>query len=122
MKKFLIQQINSFRFALRGIYLFFKNEIHAKIHLLAVILVTFISIIFKISALEWCLVLLCFALVLTAEIINSAIENAVDLASPELHPLAEKAKDLAAGAVLIASICSVIIAILIFIPKFFLPK
>ncbi len=121
MKKFLLQRINSFRFAFQGIFVFFKNEIHAKIHLLAVGLVTILGIFFKISTVEWCVVLLCFALVLAAEMINSAIENIVDLVSPEFHPLAGKAKDLAAGAVLIASIFTVIIAALIFIPKFYLP-
>lgn len=118
MQKFLIQRINSFRFAFQGIYVFFKNEIHAKIHLLAIVLVTSAGIIFEISKIEWCIILLCFALVLAAEMINSAIENVVDLISPDLHPLAGKAKDLAAGAVLTASIFTVIIAALIFIPKF----
>ncbi len=118
MQKFLTQRINSFRFAFQGIYVFFKNEIHAKIHLLAVFLVTIFGIYSKISPTEWCIILLCFALVLAAEMINSAIENVVDLISPELHPLAGKAKDLAAGAVLTASIFTVIIAALIFIPKF----
>jgi diacylglycerol kinase len=61
--------------------------------------------------------LLCIGLVFGAEMMNTAIENVVDLASPELHPLAGKAKDIAAGAVLICTIVSVVIGLLIFVPK-----
>jgi diacylglycerol kinase len=56
-------------------------------------------------------------LVVGAEMMNTAIENVVDLASPEQHPLAGKAKDIAAGAVLICAIISVFIGLLIFVPK-----
>ena len=120
MKKFLLQRINSFGFAFRGIYFFFKNEIHAKIHLLAVFVTSIAAYFFHVSAIELCLILLCFALVLVAEIMNSAIENLVDLISPDIHPLAGKAKDLAAGAVLIAAIFAVVIAAIIFLPKILL--
>lgn len=119
MKKFLLQRINSFRFAFRGIYVFFKNETHAKIHLLAVFITSGAGYFFHISATEWCLILLCFSIVLTAEAINSAIETTIDLISPEIHPLAGKAKDLAAGAVLLAAIFTVIVAAIIFFPKIF---
>lgn len=120
MKKFLLQRINSFRFAFRGIYFFFKNEIHAQIHLLAVFVTSIAAYLFHVSTIELCLLLLCFALVLAAEMINSAIENLVDLISPDIHPLAGKAKDLAAGAVLIAAIFAVFIAAIIFLPKILL--
>ena len=119
MKKFLFQRINSFRFAFRGIYFFFKNEIHAKIHLLAVFVTSIAGFFFHISTTEWCLILLCFSIVLATEMINSAVENLVDLISPGIHPLAGKAKDLAAGAVLMAAIIAVIIAAIIFVPKIF---
>jgi len=61
--------------------------------------------------------LMCIGMVVGAEMINTAIENVVDLASPDQHPLAGKAKDIAAGAVLICAIISVIIGLLIFVPK-----
>ncbi|QDV31724.1 Undecaprenol kinase [Planctopirus ephydatiae] len=69
------------------------------------------------SLTEWCLLLLTMGLVLCCEVINTAIECTVDLASPEIHPLAGRSKDLAAGAVLLASIIAVLIGSLIFVPK-----
>jgi diacylglycerol kinase len=72
---------------------------------------------FKISTSEWLAVILCFIAVITLEAMNSAIEYVVDLASPEFHPLAKKAKDMAAGAVLLAAIGTVVIAAIIFLPK-----
>lgn len=70
-----------------------------------------------ISRLEWALILVCILLVLTLEQVNTAIEAAVDLATPQAHPLARIAKDTAAGAVLLAAIGSVAIGILIFLPR-----
>lgn len=92
---------------------------HARIHLLAVALVSILGYHFDISRSDWVDLILCFALVLGLEAINSAIEYVVDLASPEYHDLAKKAKDVAAASVLIAAIFSVIIAILIFSPHLF---
>lgn len=69
---------------------------------------------------EWIACLLCMGLVIGTEMINTAIEAVVDLASPQQHPLAAKAKDIAAGAVLIGAILSVIIGIIIFLPKLIL--
>jgi diacylglycerol kinase len=59
----------------------------------------------------------CFGLVISLEMINSAIENLVDLVSPEYNKLAGKAKDIAAGAVLVAAICAAIVGLIIFLPK-----
>ena len=68
------------------------------------------------SLLKWTILLLTIGLVVTAEALNSAIETLVDLIQPEQHPLAGNAKDIAAGAVLIAAIISVIIGLLLFLP------
>jgi diacylglycerol kinase len=75
------------------------------------------GILFAISIAEWMLCLLCFGLVITAEMLNTAIENLVDLASPQKHVLAGKAKDIAAGAVLVAAIVAAIVGLIIFLPK-----
>jgi diacylglycerol kinase (ATP) len=72
---------------------------------------------FEISRLEWCAVLAAIGLVLTAEGINTAIEAVVDLASPEQHLLAGRAKDVAAGAVLIAAVVAAVIGLLVFGPR-----
>ena len=113
MKKRLL----SFGYAFRGIREVFGSEANMKIHIAITFLVIISGVIFSISLIEWMFCLLCIGLVVGAEMINTAIENVVDLASPDQHPLAGKAKDIAAGAVLICAIISVIIGLLIFVPK-----
>jgi len=111
------KRIQSFGYAIRGIRYVFGTEANMKIHIAISILVIICGIVFAISLTEWIFCLLCIGLVVAAEMLNTAIENVVDLASPEQHPLAGKAKDIAAGAVLICAIISVIIGLLIFVPK-----
>jgi undecaprenol kinase len=69
--------------------------------------------------LEWCVILIVIAAIISLEMVNTAIEAIVDLASPQIHPLAKIAKDVGAGAVLVFAIASVIIGGLIFLPKWF---
>jgi diacylglycerol kinase (ATP) len=111
------KRIKSFGYAIRGIRYVFGTEANMKIHIAISILVIICGIVFAISLTEWIFCLLCIGMVVAAEMLNTAIENVVDLASPEQHPLAGKAKDIAAGAVLICAIISVVIGLLIFIPK-----
>ncbi len=115
---YINQRIKAFKHAIDGIVFFFKNETHAKIHLLAFISVMVLSFYFAIKSSEWLAILLVSALVICLEMLNSAIENLTDLASPEINPLAKKAKDLAAGSVLFSSCIAIIIGLIIFIPKF----
>ena len=88
-----------------------------KIHVFMMILVIVCGFLMKINYLEWIACIVCFALVIGFEMLNTAIENAVDLAMPEIHEKAKLAKDVSAGAVLFVSICSVVIGIIIFLPK-----
>ena len=111
------KRIQSFGYAFRGIGHVVVSEANMKIHLVITSLVIIGGVVFAISLTEWMFCLLCIGLVVSAEMINTAIEDVVDLASPELHPLAGKAKDIAAGAVLICAIISVVIGLLIFVPK-----
>jgi len=112
-------KLKSFYFAITGLAdLFSGRHPNAIVHLIAVATVCFAGYFFKISTNEWLAVILCFIAVISLEAVNSAIEYAVDLASPELHPLAKKAKDMAAAAVLLAAVGSVIVAAIIFLPKF----
>jgi diacylglycerol kinase len=117
MKTFLQQRIKSFGYAFRGIYIFFRDETHAKIHLFATFCVILAGFFFDIQHWEWCVVLLSIGVVLCAEALNSALERLTDLASPEYHLLAEKAKDLAAGAVLLMSIFAALVGLIVFFPK-----
>lgn len=113
-------RLDSFRFALRGVRLLLRSETHARIHLLATILVVALGATFSLSSVEWGLIILVTGLVWTAEAFNTAIERVVDLASPERHELAEKAKDLAAGGVLLAAVTAVMVGLLLFGPRILL--
>ena len=93
-----------------------KKERNIKIHLSFMCAVILCGFYFHITKIEWMICLILFALVLSLELVNTAIEAVVDLASPDIHPLAKLSKDAAAGAVLISAIISAIIGLMIFIP------
>jgi len=94
------------------------SQHNAWIHAVATLLVIALSVYLRLSNVEWCLIVVAMIAVWTAEALNTAFEFLTDVASPEFHPLAEKAKDVAAGAVLIAAIGSVVIGLLVFWPHF----
>jgi diacylglycerol kinase (ATP) len=93
------------------------TEANARIHVATAIIVVLGGWFFGITRGEWCAIVGAIGLVLTAEGVNTAIEATVDLASPERHPLAERAKDVAAGAVLLAALAAAIIGLLVFGPR-----
>ena len=109
--------IKSFGYAIEGIGTLFKETPNARIHFILAILAIFLGFFLKISSLEWMVLFLSIGFVVCAEGFNTAIETITDLASPDIHPLAKKTKDIAAGAVLIAALTSIAIGILIFAPK-----
>lgn len=106
----------SFGYAFAGLYHLLRTQRNAQIHCAIGLLALALGLFFGISRLEWIALVLTCALVLAAEGVNTAIEAVVDLASPEIHPLAKTAKDVAAGTVLLAAIASVIVGLLIFLP------
>lgn len=105
--------IKSFGFAFKGLK-FAWQEKHVRVHVVIALLVSAAGFGFGISRMEWLILLLLFALVISLEIINTAIEHLVNLAQPNWHEQAGKIKDLSAGAVLCASIFAAICGILIF--------
>lgn len=113
IKKFL----KSFVYAGEGIKVMFVCGRNMKVNLFTAFVVIVLGIIFHISAFEWISCLLCFGLVISLEMINTSFENLVNLVSPDFHPLAKKAKDIAAGAVLVSVIIAFIIGLIIFLPK-----
>jgi diacylglycerol kinase (ATP) len=119
-KRTLKKRMRSFGFAWNGIRLMFATQPNAVIHFIAMVLVVVLGFFFQISLTEWALVVFAIGLVLSAEAFNTALENLVDLASPEYNERAGRVKDIAAGAVLLAAICAVIIGLIIFLPKFIL--
>lgn len=112
----LKKRIKSFGYAFKGIASFLKKEHNAWIHCTAIVVVTMAGIHFGITSTEWCVVLLCFGMVLAAEAFNTAIERLVNLVSPDFHPIAGDVKDVAAGAVLICAIVAALIGGIIFLP------
>lgn len=107
----------SFGYAFQGIFNTIRTERNIKIHCAAAILVTIFGIWLQISKTEWMICFILFGLILALELVNTAVEATVDLLTEERKPLAKKAKDAAAGAVLIVAIFAAVIGILIFIPK-----
>ena len=94
------------------------DERNFQIHTAAALLVVVFGLLLHISAVEWCISLTLFGLVMGLELVNTAVEAVVDLVTEEYKPLAKKAKDTAAGAVLIAAIMAAIAGLIIFIPRF----
>jgi diacylglycerol kinase len=119
MFQFIKKRILSFIPAFKGLFWLFRNEANAQVHLLATCIIIIAGFYFKIDQKDW--LFLCFAigLVISAEALNTSIEKLVDLLHPQKHQQAGLVKDLAAAGVLIASIVAVIIAFLVFVPKFF---
>lgn len=109
--------VNSFKYAFQGIITSFRTERNMKIHVLIMILVIIAGIIFKVNQSEWIILITMFMLVISAELFNTAIETVVDMITKEKNEKAKLAKDVAAGAVLVLAIGSVIIGMIIFIPK-----
>lgn len=107
----------SFGYAFAGIFACVKKERNIKIHLCFTAAVIFFGFFLHISAIEWCICLTLFGLVLSLEILNTAIEAVVDLVTEDRHPLAGLAKDASAGAVLVSAIFAAITGLIIFLPK-----
>ncbi|MFI5171137.1 MAG: diacylglycerol kinase family protein [Chitinophagales bacterium] len=111
------KEIKSFGDAMNGLLLFFKTEWHARLHLLAVVVVTIAGFYFEINSGEWVAVLIAFALVIGSELLNTAIEKLCDFVQPENHSSIRQIKHISAGAVLFSAVIALIIACIIFIPK-----
>jgi len=114
-----VRYLKKFSHALRGLYVFLETT--KNIHLMALIGGALVAIIlgffFNVSGVEWMMLIFSVGFVFVTEIINTAIEIDIDLTSPEYHPYARDTKDVAAGAVLLATIVAVIIGLIIFLPK-----
>ena len=117
MIHYIKRRLASFGWAIKGIIDLIRNHPNAQIHVLATFMVLPLGFYFHLPPVEWGLIILCIALVLALEAVNSAVEYLADKISPEQDPLIGKAKDIAAGAVLIAAVGAAIIGSLIFIPK-----
>lgn len=106
--------IRSFGYAIEGFRTAVATERNIKVQLLVGVLAVVAGVVLRIDALSWVLVLLCIGLVLFAELVNTSIEAIVDLATQDLHPLAKRAKDIAAASVFTLSITAAVVGIIVF--------
>ena len=113
MKAFLYRV----RFALQGWASFFRKEANGQIQLFIAVMVIICGFALRVSITEWMILLSCIGVVVSLEMINSAIEKICDHIHPHFHPVIGTIKDIAAGAVLWAAIIAAIIGLLIFIPR-----
>ena len=113
-KQSFVKSVNA---AIEGVMYTFKSERNMKVHYLASFIVLIASLFFNFSKIEFVLLLGAITLVVISEMFNTAIEKTVDLATSEIHPLAKIAKDVAAGAVLVASLYAIVVAYILFYNK-----
>ncbi len=111
--------LESVNCAIEGILWSVRTQRHMRYHFLAAVSVLLLALFFRVSALEFLLLTFAVILVLFAELVNTAVEVVVDMVSPEFHPLAKRAKDVAAGAVLVVSIGALIAGYLVLSPHVF---
>lgn len=114
-KHWLVRRLRSFAHAGRGVW-HLRTEPNARIHVVATAFVVILGTVLRLAALEWALIVLAVALVLTAEALNTALEYLANAVMPERHPLVGTAKDLGAGAVLLAAVGAAIIGVLVLGP------
>jgi diacylglycerol kinase len=108
--------IAGFGYAFRGLWYALRTQTNMRVHLSIAMLAILIGILLHISAVEFAVIFVTIAIVFTAEMFNTVFELSIDLASPQYHPLAKIAKDVAAGAVLLSAILAIIIGLFVFGP------
>jgi len=113
MKAFL----RSFHFAFQGIGYVLRTQRNARVHVVVACLVIIAGIYFRLTAVEWAVLALTIGTVFSAEMINTVAELAVDLLTEQYHPMAKVAKDVGAGAVLVAAIAAIGVGLAIFGPR-----
>ncbi len=110
-------RLRSVSCALRGVGIMLRSQHNAWLHAAATLLVCAAGLALRISPAEWCWIVLAIMAVWTAEALNTAFEFLTDVASPSFHPIAGQAKDVAAGAVLISALGSLVLGCLVFGPR-----
>ncbi len=116
-KYIAMKLLRSFMYAFNGIRLSFTSELNFRIHVLLAIVAIGLAMVLQISIYEWLILGFCIAFVLVVEMLNTALEKLCDVVHPDEHPGIKKVKDIAAGAVLISAIFSVVAGLVMFIPK-----
>jgi diacylglycerol kinase len=118
MGTFLVRSMKRFAYAIQGVVFLVRTQPNARLHLLATLGVCAAGIYFGLSRAEWLWITAAIVLVWSAEAFNTALEQLADALHPERHAGIGRAKDVAAGAVLIAALGAAIIGVLVFVPHF----
>ncbi|MTI26769.1 diacylglycerol kinase family protein [Fulvivirga kasyanovii] len=113
------KNLKSFKYAFQGIKFLVKEENNFRYHLLAAVVAITLGFYLQVTTTEWLIIITMIGLVLMAEAFNTSLEKLIDILHPELHPKVGKAKDIAAGAVLIIAIAAAIVGITIFAGKLY---
>ena len=113
----LRKRLKSFKYAFNGLGDLIKTQPNAKIHCFLAIVAIGLGLFLKLSFVEWSILILTIAIVLTAEAFNTALEYLTDLVSPDHRPLAGKVKDVAAAGVLLTAIAALLVGLCLFLPK-----
>ncbi len=114
----MVNRLKSFKYAINGIKIFFIKEHNARVHLFVAVLVILLGFLLKISRFEWVALIMVIGFVFTLEIVNTALEQICNFISPKINHNIKIIKDLAAAAVLVASIIAALVGVLIFLPHF----
>ncbi len=110
-------RLRSFKYAFEGLWYVIRTQHNAWIHAVFTVAVLVLGFWLRVTPFEWALLVLCMMAVWMGEFLNTAVEAVVDMVSPEFHPLAKTAKDVAAAAVLLGAIGSAIVGLIIFGPR-----
>lgn len=112
------KRIDSFRYAFRGVADGLREQVNFRIHLLCAILVIALSALLDLSRIEWCVILFCCGLVISLELLNTALEKLCDVVEPNRNEKIRVIKDISAAAVLVASAIALVIGVIVFWPHF----
>ena len=117
-KKGIRRTLRTFKFSFQGLAYAYKNEQSMLIHAIGSVVTIALGFIYSLTLTEWAIVFIALAVILASELINTAIEAAVDLCTLEIHPLAKIAKDCGSAATFVLTICAVIVCLMVFVPYF----
>lgn len=114
----LIRLGKSFKYAFKGLFSLIRKEQNFRLHVLAAIAVIFMGIYFEIKLWQWALIVLAIAGIFILEMLNTILERMIDMFQPRIHHYVEEIKDIMSAVVLVASLASIGIALIIFLPYF----
>lgn len=109
--------LDNIGYATSGVIYFFKTERNGRIQAVVALLIIAAGIYFRISSVEWCIILLSIALIISLEMVNTAIERVCEMLSKDYHPMVKIIKDVAAGAVWWSALFAALIGVFIFVPR-----